>query len=342
MKKITFLAFIAILSFKSVNAQVLFSEDFNSYTIGNIGTDITGVTPGQDNWYTNSHFPGSSVKNNNFRIESENGRGKFLLLESTTIEERGIGYETNKSAIKNIGSFWSLRDFKNNILKIEFEFNYFLYSYDDLDGITMEITENSYPFSKHGIHTGSVYNDELYQIYNSLSTSLAPALFAQQNTWQKIIIYVDYDNYKSYFEFPTKNYAIRSNRIMGSDNPFNYLLIKFFLRSTDNFYGQSFLKIDNIKISAVNTLPTLNIIDLDSSKFNLFPNPATDIVTIANNDNMFVNQIEIHDLSGKLINTQNFNSETNIKVNIEALKSGTYLLHLHTDAGTAIKKLIKK
>lgn len=42
MKKITFLTFISFLLFNSVNAQVLYSENFETYTVGNLFTDIGG------------------------------------------------------------------------------------------------------------------------------------------------------------------------------------------------------------------------------------------------------------------------------------------------------------
>jgi len=344
MKKTTFLAFIILILFNSINAQVLYSEDFDSYTIGNLGTDITGTIAGKGNWYAKyeSLNSSSTTENDNYRIVYEKGRGKILLIESEIIEERGVGYKSSRSAIQDIGSFWSTRDVKNNILKIEFEFNYFLYSYDNLDQITGYIADSNIGTPMHGFHTGSVYNNEIIEIYYGSSTSLPTALFAQHNTWQKIIIYVDYDNYQLYFEYPSKNYATKSKRQMNIDNPLDYVLIRFLLNSTDNFYGQSFFKVDNIKISAVNTLPTLNIIDLDSLKFNLFPNPVRYIVNITNSENIFVNQVKIYDLSGKLINTQNFNNEAEIQLNVENLTSGIYMLHLQTDQGIAIKKLIKK
>jgi len=79
-----------------------------------------------------------------------------------------------------------------------------------------------------------------------------------------------------------------------------------------------------------------------SEKFNLFPNPATDIINISNSDNMAISQIEIYDVNGKVLNTQKFSDETEIQLNVAALNSGTYLLHLYTNEGKAVKKLIKK
>ena len=105
-------------------------------------------------------------------------------------------------------------------------------------------------------------------------------------------------------------------------------------------------KYDNIKITALKVVPP-NIVSLGKNyllaeQFNIFPNPATNIVNITNNENVSIKQVEIYDLAGKLINTQNFNSEAEIQLNVENLTSGSYLLHLKTNQGTAIKKLIKK
>ena len=33
------------------SAQVLFTENFENYTLGNLGTDPTGVIPGQGGWF---------------------------------------------------------------------------------------------------------------------------------------------------------------------------------------------------------------------------------------------------------------------------------------------------
>ncbi|SEH59918.1 Por secretion system C-terminal sorting domain-containing protein, partial [Paenimyroides aquimaris] len=40
--------------------------------------------------------------------------------------------------------------------------------------------------------------------------------------------------------------------------------------------------------------------------------------------------------------TQNFNEQTEIQLHVENLASGTYLLHLQTNEGMAVKKLVKK
>ena len=103
---------------------------------------------------------------------------------------------------------------------------------------------------------------------------------------------------------------------------------------------------DNIKITAISAVPP-NIIALSTSeqlaaKFNLYPNPATSVVNITNAENVLVNQVTVYDIAGKQLSTQTYNNETEIKLNVEHLASGTYLLHLQTNEGTAVKKLLKK
>ena len=79
-----------------------------------------------------------------------------------------------------------------------------------------------------------------------------------------------------------------------------------------------------------------------ATKFNLYPNPATNVVNITNTDNLFVEKATVYDIAGKEIKNQTFTNETNIQLNVENLASGTYLLHLQTNEGTAVKKLVKK
>src|SRR5690606_21056651 len=103
-------------------------------------------------------------------------------------------------------------------------------------------------------------------------------------------------------------------------------------------------KYDNIKITALNAVPpyVLNAENFLAQKFNLYPNPATNIVNITNNENMAVQQIMVYDVAGKQLSTQTFNNETEIQLNVEKLASGVYKLHRQTNEGTAVKKLVKK
>ena len=65
------------------SAQVLFTETFENYTLGNLGTDPTGVMPGQGGWLTSDVY--SSTKANDLSlITNEPIKGKALTLTTNT------------------------------------------------------------------------------------------------------------------------------------------------------------------------------------------------------------------------------------------------------------------
>ena len=51
MKRKLLIALTVLLFTPLINAQVLFTENFENYTLGNLGTDPTGVIPGQGGWF---------------------------------------------------------------------------------------------------------------------------------------------------------------------------------------------------------------------------------------------------------------------------------------------------
>src|SRR5690554_3999956 len=118
MKKQLLYTVLALLAAHFAAAQVLWSENFDNLTIGNIGTDHTGNTPGQGGWYTLSSVNAdpAKVSNNYFKIIAEPGRGNVMEITSpdtlgtSNIEKRGL--ET----------FWNNRTTGNEVLKIEYDF----------------------------------------------------------------------------------------------------------------------------------------------------------------------------------------------------------------------------
>src|SRR5690554_2001439 len=66
------------------SAQVLLNDTFDVYTLGNLGTDFTGQTPGQGNWLTEIFY--STTPNSTFTITNEVFKGKALTF---TTQQRG-------------------------------------------------------------------------------------------------------------------------------------------------------------------------------------------------------------------------------------------------------------
>lgn len=72
--------------------------------------------------------------------------------------------------------------------------------------------------------------------------------------------------------------------------------------------------------------------------FNMYPNPAQDKIAIATDENLAGSQIEIYDLSGKLVLSQEAVSHTPI-IDISSLSNGTYVLHLKSNTGLFSERL---
>ena len=52
MNKQVLLSIVILLAVIKTQGQVLYTETFDTFTLGNLGTDPTGVVPGQGGWYT--------------------------------------------------------------------------------------------------------------------------------------------------------------------------------------------------------------------------------------------------------------------------------------------------
>src|SRR5690606_15007510 len=104
------------------------------------------------------------------------------------------------------------------------------------------------------------------------------------NTWYTLIFYLDYTNQKCYFEIPGKNYAI-SGAFLNVTNPLDFKLSKIgFIMGIFDLQGDTKReqRFDNIKITAQKAVPP-HLLSADgflAEKFNLYPNPAKNVVNI--------------------------------------------------------------
>ncbi len=78
-----------------------------------------------------------------------------------------------------------------------------------------------------------------------------------------------------------------------------------------------------------------------ASKFSVYPNPANNLVNIANGENMMVNKVTVTDLNGRTVKNVSFDNVANVQVNVSDLASGLYLMNITSDKGTATKKFVK-
>ena len=361
MKQVTFLFTIALCFLcTTIKAQVLFSETFDNYAVGELNTDHSGSTPGKGGWYVKENaFPPYTLS---VEVVPENGRGNVVVISS------GNGKGTTASLTKKqINTLWNNRTAGNNVLK--FEYDVFFVS-DTVNVISVGgglLTTNNlrtpmFRLFNHYTTTNNqvvISDTDAYLNADYHKTPIPPTEYLNlglnnnikfnnfpYNSWITVEFFIDYSYEAGNIVGGTIYLYIPSLNILSAGGTFthNEIVDNIYIVASNTGVSALSAKYDNIKITALNQMPDLkaNVNDIISQKISLFPNPATNVVTITNSENMLVNQVVVYDTTGKQISTQNFNTQATIQLNVEHLASGTYMLHITTHEGTAVKKLVKK
>jgi len=320
------LLFFAIPTTK---AQVLFEEDFDSYPAGDLISDPTSTIPDQGGWYCGSSNPVVA----NAVVTPETGKGNVLIITPNSAAPGGesISFQQAQGVID---ALWNNRTAGNNIMKFEYEF-YGSGSFRVGGGSVSQgtnlvtagfVTIVTERINANYFQTTSVINMNLKSSNNSVPL----------DTWTKLEMFIDYNTNDVYFYFPSLNIL--------ESRPFSHNRIPEGISFYVSVSPSAVVKLDNIKLSALQTLPShlVSVSKFVSSKFTIFPNPVTDVVTITNSDNIGVEQIEVFDISGKKVQSQNFSKENEVQLNLGGFAAGTYLLHIKTNEGTAVEKVVKK
>lgn len=83
----------------------------------------------------------------------------------------------------------------------------------------------------------------------------------------------------------------------------------------------------------------LSVSEYDFNGFNMYPNPAKDVLTIKLNNISSAN-LSIYDIQGKLIKERTISNEQNLELSVSDLQSGMYFVKLNTATKEMVKKLI--
>jgi len=334
--------FVATLLFATqlTTTQVLYSENFDNLTLGNVGTDFTGATPGQGGWYTFSNTATANQSNNYFKIIAEPGMGKVLEITSPVVNTATTA-RNNVAVIRDLEKNWKNRSVGNDVLKIEYDF----YTNESLTNIAIDNTHMIVSIKQSGLfnlnYGGATGNTHVgFVTTGGLGTMFGPTVIPK-NTWLKVVYYVDFNNQKIYCRIP----ALTINEVKTTPLDMSYdLATSFHLTSMTGTapYNQSVYKYDNISVSAVSMIPSASVDTVLSSKFNIYPNPVNNMLTITNSENITITELTVYDVNGKTIKEQKGNFEKEHTLNVENFSAGTYLLHIETTEGTAVKKVVKK
>lgn len=340
-----------LFTIQLTSAQILLNDNFDNYTLGNLGTDVTGVVPGQGNWLTEILYDPLNHSSSAFTITNEAFKGKVLAF--TTPQGEQI------IAKKDVSAFINQRTIGNDVIKFEIDYytgSQYYMATNSAPGINIELYGNNNK-GLFKFHHRITQNDYIhctvsdgYSLKNGayLGNGYDPLPL---DTWVSFMVYFDYNNRKVYIETPHFNKVAVADFLDQSTSnnliqDFKPAFVRLHATAQIANINQMVHKFDNIKITALKVVPP-NIIALSineqlATKFSVFPNPANNIVNITNNENIGVEQLQVYDVSGKAVQSQIFNIENQVQLNIGNLASGTYMLHIKTNKGVAVKKIIKK
>lgn len=314
-----------------IHAQLLFYENFENYTPGIL-------SDGQNGWKI-YYFQHDGVA----EIKHDNNKGKVLSfyqgIKSNGASPIAMDIKTNTD--------WNTRTFGNNICLVEFDVfipnvlasTSFIYA-----GGSFEIHNPSSNNSEVLCRLSrSNYGDAVYFLSDNTKTNPnTPANYGNfpTNKWISVQLFVDYLSGYLHVYIPLLN--INNYRTFPKIS--NLDISKISLDT--HIYGDRFndVKYDNFKISAISNLPTyLGLNNNLISEFKVYPNPALNFVTIECNENIEIEKLILFDgASGKKIIEKNYKSENSIKLPLENIASGNYILEIESTKGKTIKKIIVK
>jgi hypothetical protein len=85
----------------------------------------------------------------------------------------------------------------------------------------------------------------------------------------------------------------------------------------------------------------INKIKDASAEFTVFPNPATDKITLQCSQDKEMDKIELMDIQGKLIQAQSSGNSTEKQIDISMLTKGIYFIKITSGKDVVYKKIVK-
>lgn len=338
MKKILLLS-ISLSAILTTSAQVLESDNFNSYTLGNVSASMTAAGQGGWNLYNgaigNYQFVAGDIAHANYLAVTGGSDG-------TAASSRYV-YKTGLTAA------WTSRTLGNNIIKGSFDIYTGTSTNKHLSGITV--------FSATSGIVGIGYNSQTKTIngraylnitadatqngfYNitGLTTNTYPA-----NTW--ITLGFSYNKTTGAITYVI-NGVSQTLSVTGATTASGLDPAEADVHSsptrtsaTDPVNsGPTTFGIDNYNLQASNnsTLGTSDIKNTQSSVIAIGPNPTSEYLNILTD--LKIDKAEIFDMSGRKIETV-LNGN---RINVSNLNAGSYIINLDTKNGKTTEKFIKK
>lgn len=334
MKKILF--FISgILSISTVCGQVIDSQNFNSLTPGNVGTNFTGASTGQGSYYL---LNGSA---SDYQIATIDAAHANSLKITAGPSYAATSDPNNHSVVKVVGVDATTG---NNIIKATCSFytgsangtgSVYITLFDDAAtaGVIVSLIYN---VATKTITAGGTLMNAGTRGFFGIKTlgTVYPA-----NTWVSVGMAYNmttgvmnwYTPQESYtFSSPPSGYTLIPSLDVGQYRTYN-------INASGNSVAYNWA-IDDFNLSYSNNtvLATKEEVLKVKDSIEIYPNPVTDYLTVKSDSK--VNKVEVYDILGRNMNS-NLNGD---KVDVTNLNSGNYIINIETKEGKTSKKFIKK
>lgn len=321
MKRQLFLGAFLIGAFFTTHAQTIFSFET---TEANTGDSYTaGSIDGQNYWSLYGETP-----TDNAVVTTEwasDGTQSLKLLTAKNYFDDGSAYGAYSPLLTSVitaSSYEISQDIKTDLVS-ENGSNLYMYAYKyDTDTEGLAFVSGVY-FDYSGVIYGvDAVNDDGDANTNddveigTFEANTTYAITTRYNAGGNIDYYVN-GEYKA---------TVKATNGVSAD----------VLMYANDDWDSSFF-IDKI---AYNT--TLGVKKSLMSSLSVYPNPAKDVVNVANSDSAAINNVQITDVNGRIVKTANYKSVTNAQVNIADLASGVYIMSVTSDNGTTTKKIVKQ
>ncbi|MGX7666557.1 T9SS type A sorting domain-containing protein [Flavobacterium pedocola] len=340
MKKLL-LASLVLGSIQISQAQLLTSDNFNALTVGNIGTDLTGTTAGQGGFYT---YVAAAGSNADFQIVNDG------VAHANVLQITGSATAANSRFLwKNgLDVAWAARTAGNNILEVEYDFytggtttsknsqRIVVYNTDGskaLVGLSVAMDTK--------IISGVGYYNNGGTLGNYLFNLGASPVVLPSNTWVRVGMSFNMTTGALIWKGPGFDAGVTVTGAGAATDPAEMDYVA--AAGTANAVASTG-RFDNITVKATNTDTLLGSEDFNGvsgSKVAVYPNPASDFVTIATTSNVQINNVQVLDINGRTVKTQNFNGVAEGNINISDLNAGVYFMTIDTNEGATTKKIIK-
>ncbi len=310
--------------------QTVVSDNFTSYTTGNLSTDITGATAGQSNWYAQ----GGAVTD--YQITTiDAAHGKSLSITS------GAGEATTDNRF-TWKAFSSTASVSNNYIVGSFEIytgaaagisQYYCTIYSATVPIAAIVYDTT---TKKFIGAGRYTNaagTATFASFGNLGTNTYPA-----NTWVSVSVAYNKTNGSFYFTTPQGTYSVTSVTAPAALIP-NLVAAEadfYIINATGNTVTNT-AAFDNINFAFTTTatLGTKDAVEIKSD-MQISPNPTSDILNIKTDSK--INAVSVVDMAGRKVNVKLQGNQ----VDVRELPVGNYLINIETKDGVSTEKFIKK